>query len=105
MEDQCDRRRPCQLCVRAGVPCVPSRKIGATEKDVAVGTQASFSLDQIRPRDEEKAVLPEQSILELSTKVRFLLGFLAHSKIIEIGRLFLVIIRPTTLQRCQEERK
>lgn len=104
-KDQCDRRRPCQLCVRAGVLCVPSRKIGAAEKDVAVDTQASSSLDQIRPGDEEKAVLPEQSILELSTKVRFPLGFIAHSKMIEIGRLFLVIARPTTLQRCREGRK
>ncbi|KAH8704165.1 fungal-specific transcription factor domain-containing protein [Talaromyces proteolyticus] len=68
----CDRHRPCQLCVRAGVPCVPSRNTGASpssEQSVAVNTQASPSLDQTRSEDEERAVLPEQSIVELTTKI------------------------------------
>lgn len=57
------------------MPCVPGRT-GGTEQAVAVNMQGSSSLNQIRPQDEERAVLPEQSIVELSTKVGFCLASL-----------------------------
>lgn len=41
---------------------------------MATSPQASPSLDQARSQAEERAVLPEQSIVEFSTQASFLSG-------------------------------
>ncbi|KAK6835684.1 hypothetical protein RU639_001983 [Aspergillus parasiticus] len=65
----CDQRRPCQLCVRADVPCISRGKSNARRHAVVAGPQASPSLDEARSQAEERVVLPEQSIVEFSTQI------------------------------------
>ena len=84
-QTQCDRFRPCQLCVRAGATCIPRGRTDPTEQEQEqeqeqgeqvprADLQAQHTPLQTRPRYEEKAVLPEQSIVELSTQVMILRG-------------------------------
>lgn len=60
------------------MPCVPSRKTSRKEHAGAPNLQGAPTLDQDRYQTDEQAVLPEQSIVELSTKVRVLLRFITH---------------------------
>lgn len=68
-KSQCDQSRPCQLCVRAGVTCIPRGRTSVTEPSRTANVRTDNS-----PAYEGKAVLPEQSIVELSTQVSFPLG-------------------------------
>ncbi|KAE8323834.1 fungal-specific transcription factor domain-containing protein [Aspergillus sergii] len=72
----CDQQRPCQLCLRAGVTCVPRGEpvarasptisIGALEQNRAPGEGQNAP---VRPNDRHTAVLPELNIVDLSTRM------------------------------------
>ncbi|EEY19045.1 conserved hypothetical protein [Verticillium alfalfae VaMs.102] len=67
----CDAYRPCQLCTRAGVECIP--RAGAIDAPTAAGSDVarSHSRHVLPPQHEtpSPAVLPESNIVDLSTLI------------------------------------
>ncbi|OGM48681.1 hypothetical protein ABOM_001969 [Aspergillus bombycis] len=71
----CDQQRPCQLCLRAGVTCVPRGEPVARISPmipVAAPTGQMRSYRRAAPislNDRHTAVLPELNIVDLSTQI------------------------------------
>ncbi|KAE8361971.1 fungal-specific transcription factor domain-containing protein [Aspergillus caelatus] len=73
----CDQQRPCQLCLRAGVTCVPrgepvARASPTISNPAPVEQRRTYGEGQtapIRPNDRRTAVLPELNIVDLSTRM------------------------------------
>ncbi|KAE8140538.1 fungal-specific transcription factor domain-containing protein [Aspergillus pseudotamarii] len=73
----CDQQRPCQLCLRAGVTCVPrgepvARASPTISNPAPVeqgGTYGEGRTAPILPNDRRTAVLPELNIVDLSTRM------------------------------------
>ncbi|KZF26900.1 hypothetical protein L228DRAFT_243443 [Xylona heveae TC161] len=66
----CDPTRPCHLCHRAGVPCI-SRSGSATAAPAVLGSQTNDGVysSKIPKQDEELVILPESSIMDVSTSM------------------------------------
>ncbi|KAL6886745.1 fungal-specific transcription factor domain-containing protein [Trichoderma evansii] len=64
----CDTERPCQLCIRAGVECVP-RNVGTTDTVTPAKRDSdSHKNDQTnRLGSEDTVIAPESNILNLTT--------------------------------------
>ncbi|KAE8422206.1 hypothetical protein BDV36DRAFT_303394 [Aspergillus pseudocaelatus] len=73
----CDQQRPCQLCLRAGVTCVPrgepvARASPTVSNPAPVEQRRTYGEGRtapIRPNDRRTAVLPELNIVDLSTRM------------------------------------
>ncbi|KAB8233898.1 Zn(II)2Cys6 transcription factor [Aspergillus alliaceus] len=73
----CDQQRPCQLCVRAGVTCIPRGEAVARSSPtvpIAAPVVQQGSHDEGRPpsvraNDGDTVVLPELNIVDLSTRM------------------------------------
>ncbi|KAE8342684.1 hypothetical protein BDV24DRAFT_173678 [Aspergillus arachidicola] len=73
----CDQQRPCQLCLRAGVTCIPrgepvARASPTSPIAAPVEQNRAPSEGQnapVRPNDRHTTVLPELNIVDLSTRM------------------------------------
>ncbi|KAE8404828.1 fungal-specific transcription factor domain-containing protein [Aspergillus pseudonomiae] len=73
----CDQQRPCQLCLRAGVTCVPrGQPVARAPPTIPIvapaGQRRSYGEERAAPvrlNDRDTAVLPELNIVDLSTRI------------------------------------